>query len=654
LLWHRHNVEEGRMRRLQQRVRQTVQAVAFAPDGRTLASGGNDRLVYLWEQATGKELARLSGHKGAVLCLAFSPDGRLLVSGSHDRTTLVWDTRTGKLLQTLRWDVAGRPVALAFTPDGRTLAVAAGSRLQRATGSVRFYKVTGKKGGVPTLRPTGRYSWDAGCQGLEYLPDGTALVLATEGVEMRSWNRHYGVPVGVPTGTFRQKTCRSVSVAPDSKTIAAAEGNAINLWDVETQTKRATLQGHAGVVWSVDFSPDGALLLSGGKDKTVRFWNPATGQEIAAFDWDVGSIQQVAFAPDGMTAAAAGHTGTVVLCDVDAAEMLARPIAPPAPSTKPKFTEGAVRVQSQAGTILGVAFSPDGRLLAEVADGRFSVALRKRNGRLHGTLPPKGSTERLRSGPHLAFTADGRTLAVTAGSRRRVAELPLSLLDVSTGEVRARFALGYSDRSLVNIVGLAFTPEGDHLIAGRKDFPERTKKTGIHLRQGRQGPFRVTLLEHHGSGLSAVALSPDGTTVACATGKGRIVLWDVAAETKRRCPLGAQGACTSLAYAPDNQTLAGALGEKVLLLDTQSGTVRKLTGHESRVTAVAFSPDGTRLLSAATDEVRLWDVASATQRARYEWPFGGTVYCVAFAPDGKGAAAGGRGGVVLWEIGGRA
>src|SRR5271166_3923786 len=117
------------MRRLQQRVRQTVQAIAFAPDGRTLASAGNDKFIYLWEQATGKELARFSGHTKAVLCLAFSPDGRLLVSGSADRTVRVWDGPTGKALHTLRSPFSKPPVGLAFTPDGRTLAVASGSRL---------------------------------------------------------------------------------------------------------------------------------------------------------------------------------------------------------------------------------------------------------------------------------------------------------------------------------------------------------------------------------------------------------------------------------------------------------------------------------------------------------------------------------------------
>jgi WD40 repeat protein len=223
------------------------------------------------------------------------------------------------------------------------------------------------------------------------------------------------------------------------------------------------------------------------------------------------------------------------------------------------------------------------------------------------------------------------------------------LVDVRTGAVRAQFAFGVTGRQReMGIAGLAFTPDGN-LLVGRHDFPERSKRTGLYPRHVRQGPFRATLLEHHGAGLSAVALSPDGTTLACATGDGRVLLWDTVAGGEIVSALEGQGECVALVYAADNRTLAGAVGQKVVLWDTQTESVRELNGHEAEVRAVAFAPDGTRLLSAAADGVRLWDVASATQRARYEWPIG-VVRCVAFAPDGKAAAAGGQSGLVLWEI----
>jgi hypothetical protein len=70
-------------------------AVAFAPDGRSIAAAYRDNSVRLWETATGQERTRFDGHRSATLALAFSPDGALLASGSADRTAVVWDL-TGK------------------------------------------------------------------------------------------------------------------------------------------------------------------------------------------------------------------------------------------------------------------------------------------------------------------------------------------------------------------------------------------------------------------------------------------------------------------------------------------------------------------------------------------------------------------------------
>ena len=69
-------------------------SVAFSPDGSTLASAGNDRVVWLWDAVTGELKKTLTGHPGWVDCVAFSPDGRTLVSGSRDDTMRVWDAVT--------------------------------------------------------------------------------------------------------------------------------------------------------------------------------------------------------------------------------------------------------------------------------------------------------------------------------------------------------------------------------------------------------------------------------------------------------------------------------------------------------------------------------------------------------------------------------
>jgi WD40 repeat protein len=98
--------------------------VAFSPDGRTLAAGSVDLLtgeVHLWDVATGRTKAQLRGHSDAITALVFSPDGKTLASGSRDRTVRLWDPTSGRALRTLRGQV-DRIVSAAFSPDGTTLA----------------------------------------------------------------------------------------------------------------------------------------------------------------------------------------------------------------------------------------------------------------------------------------------------------------------------------------------------------------------------------------------------------------------------------------------------------------------------------------------------------------------------------------------------
>ena len=232
-----------------------VSAVAFAPDGATLASAGDDGTVKLWDPATGHELRTLTGHQGGVSAVAFAPDGATLASAGNDGTVKLWDPATGRQLRTLTGH-RGWVAAVAFAPDGATLASAGDDGTVKlwdpATGH-ELRTLTGHPGLGPrrrVQRPTARPSRSAGQR-----RDHQAV-----GSRDRPPAAHPHQPPG---------GVRAVAFAPDGATLATAGNDGtVKLWDADGTTL-ATLIG-TGEGW-IAYAPDGRYKLEG-QVAPDRFW----------------------------------------------------------------------------------------------------------------------------------------------------------------------------------------------------------------------------------------------------------------------------------------------------------------------------------------------------------------------------------------------
>jgi WD40 repeat protein len=530
-----------------------VLAVAFSPDGKTLATAGKDGSVKLWdvpkENADKPGLRHsLTDTKEPVVALAWSPDSQWLAVGGDDKSIRVWDAGKGTVAQKLSPHWRGVK-ALAFSPDGKTLA-GASTMVQGnyQAGDVKLFDTTSWKG-----------------RSLPYLAVAPVWALAFAG-----------------NGTLA----------------VAGQDNAIRWCDAGTGKQTQVLHGHLGWVRSLALSKDGQILVTGSYDGTVKTWQPKRLAERDLLDVSNATVNVVQFSPDDRWLATGDGNGAVRLWDVATGKHLHHLVGHQAP-------------------VVALAWGEQGKYLVSAsADGMLIVWDTERDSPAHGkqlaavrahdkditclSLAEKG--KKLACG-----SSDGSVKIWTFSSYDNDQPFGTGPLTAAVGSAAV---LGRVEAMTIKTEGgavycLALRDDGGLLVTGHEDGKVRF----WNPLTGRAAELTNPSISAHGDRVTALVFLSNADFLLTASADRTIKAWEVKSGKDlfvRRCH-----AAPITGLAASNQMFVTSSSDRTVKV-WDINALRQdnritLVGHDGPVRAVAVSADQLIIATAGEDgKVRLW------------------------------------------------
>jgi WD40 repeat protein len=636
-----------------------------------------ERVAYIWDTRTGKDVLHLRKHRDHVVSARFSPDGKHVVTASWDNTAILWDAGTGKKLHEYRGHQCALHDAL-FSPDGRRVLTVTSGRSTTGRGA-QFSEAEAKRPNLPEGRerdpgvvdrpgrsgqggsvrfsmtllgesPVARL-WDArtgrqlaglrksgegGGIRLSFNPLGVAASYAPGWVSLLDWatgkrfekwasspannvTLPHALAAHLPWLAGHPGHPTAAAFSPDGRRVAIAfEERVACVWDLPRGGwPRLEQRGHTGAVRVLAFSPDGRRLATAGDDRAVRVLDLASGKAALTLWGHEGTVTLVRFSPDGKRILSGSADGTVRLWDAVSGEQKAA-------------------LRGHGKEITSAELHPDGRRI--VTTGGDGTA------RLWDVEPPRevahvlrGHTGKINS---LAFSPDGKRLLTAADD-----ETP-RLWDPSTGREVLRLGEG---KKLGAIRSARFSGDGTKVVTASQNTyvaeGNILNPSAVHVWDSRTGADLLALKDHRHAALDARFSKDDRVLLTISDGNIHV-----------KFDAGFKGGV--------DRTASGAAG-LARLWDANSGKLLATVEQTETKTMFRWSgqqlyarlaPDGRLVLHKPYDgdAFLLADAVTGKTKARLlhdreRW--GSAFYFAAFSPDSRlvFTAVGGRDARV-WDV----
>ncbi|MBM3994425.1 MAG: hypothetical protein FJ303_09775 [Planctomycetes bacterium] len=585
-------------------------------------------------------------HGSRILCLAYSHDGQWLAAGGGNDPLRLWNPKTGELIRELNEPWVH---AMALSPSGETLLFGGFQKSVRMW-NFRLNKETGRLDGHK-----------ATVKAIAVAPDASIIVTGSQDGVLARWDMNTKTKLSDMLGHTDEINAIAFFADKDNATFVASAGGdrSIIIWNMNVEPPTIKLKIDAGCgVHSLVASADGNALYSAGDDNLIRRWDCTKGMMTGSFRGHEGIVVSLALQGDTLisgsldrtvrywdtktTNSLRSMTRAVGDCDAFAVTKAGDFLATAGLNNTIRIFETSKFQDVTPGP--GLTSGLTGLVLSP--DNKRLAAI-SADGQVLVWEPTSGKILRqwdskLTGDVVLAFAPDGRTL-ITASS-------PVRFWNSEAGDLLFELPT----KSIDPPVAIAMSPDGNTLALGMHS-------TAVELWDLKERK-NVGAFKYPGA-LHALAWSPDGKKLA-AGGGARIVVWDPQARevyksfNVKEGPAPTFPTVKTLVFAPNSTTLAAGGFDAITRLynlnamnPTEAREQRTCEGHVSAIYSLAFSRDGRTLITGSFDKtVRLWEAFSGKQISVFN-AHRGEIGGVAISRDGRSAFSAGADAVIYqWDV----